>query len=103
MKPYGLMKKAFNLKNDFYNGINFAFLLNVRASISEKREAIADIVTAERIRKRVIDICNGILNGTESSFIEDEEQKFWLQATLVEAYLGTGQKDKADELKKQNY
>jgi hypothetical protein len=92
-------EKGFYLKNDFYNGINFAFLLNVRASVSEKREAIADIVTAERIRKRVIDICNGILNGTQTGFIEDEEQKFWLQATLVEAYLGTGQKDKADELK----
>jgi len=92
-------EKGFYLKNDFYNGINFAFLLNVRASISEKREAIADIVMAERIRKRVIDICIGILSGVESSFIEDDEQKFWLQASLVEAYFGTGQKDKADELK----
>jgi len=92
-------EKGFYLKNDFYNGINFAFLLNVRASVSEKRDAIADTVTAERIRKQVIDICNGILNGTQTGFIEDEEQKFWLQATLVEAYLGTGQKDKADALK----
>ena len=92
-------EKGFYLKNDFYNGINFAFLLNVRASISEKREAIADIVMAERIRKRVIDICIGILSGVESSFIEDDEQKFWLQASLGEAYFGTGQKDKADELK----
>ncbi|HEX5153111.1 MAG TPA: TRAFs-binding domain-containing protein [Parafilimonas sp.] len=92
-------EKGFYLKNDFYNGINFAFLLNVRASVSEKRDAIADTVTAERIRKRVIDICDGMLNGTQSSFIEDDEQRFWLQATVVEAYLGTGQKDKADELK----
>ena len=98
-------EKGFYLKNDFYNGINFAFLLNVRASISERREAIADVVTAERIRKRVIDICNNILNQQKetgkSIFIEDDEQKFWLQASLVEAYFGTGQKEEADKLKAQ--
>lgn len=88
-------EKGFYLKNDFYNGINFAYLLNIRASVSERREAIADMVTAERIRKRVIDI------GTEMLVKEQDnsEQKFWLQASLVEAYLGTGQKDEADKLK----
>jgi hypothetical protein len=98
-------EKGFYLKNDFYNGINLAFLLNVRASISEKREAIADIVQGERIRKKVIAICNDILNRQQnewgqSALIENDEQKFWLQATLVEAYLGTGQTEKAAELKK---
>ena len=96
-------EKGFYLKNDFYNGINFAFLLNVRASVSEGREAIADVVTAERIRKRVIDICNNILNQQNDAgktvFIGDAEQKYWLQASLVEAYLGTGQKEESNKLK----
>ncbi len=97
-------EKGFYLKNDFYNGINFAFLLNVRASISDKRDAIADVVMAERIRKRVVDICNSLLNpatsdGAQSVLPGDPEQKFWLQASLIEAYAGTGQKEEADKLK----
>jgi hypothetical protein len=97
-------EKGFYLKNDFYNGINFAFLLNVRASVSDKRDAIADTVIAERIRKRVVDICNGLLypgagDGTKTTLPDDPEQKFWLQASLVEAYLGSGQKEEADKLK----
>ena len=97
-------EKGFYLKNDFYNGINFAFLLNVRASVSDKRDAIADVVMAERIRKRVIDICNGLLDpgagdGAKTTLPGDAEQKFWLQASLVEAYVGTGQKEEAGKLK----
>lgn len=96
-------EKGFYLKNDFYNGINTAYLLNVRALISKKRDAIADIVIAERIRKQVIDICHSTLGGRyedgRSAFIEESEQKFWVQASLVEAYLGTNQKEQSDNLK----
>jgi len=39
------------MKDDHYNGINLAFLLNVRATLSPAREAIADAVIAERVRR----------------------------------------------------
>ncbi|MEP7237790.1 MAG: TRAFs-binding domain-containing protein [Ferruginibacter sp.] len=97
-------EKGFYLKNDYYNGINYAFQLNARAAILEKREAIADVVNAERVRKKVIDICNNILNPDkdqpgQKQFIENKADQFWIEATLVEAYFGIGNKDKSDELK----
>ncbi len=94
-------EKGFFLKDDYYNGINFSFLLNVRASISQGRDAIADFVQAERVRRRVIQICEELLRAG----IKDEEGKvdaqdtFWLRATLVEAFIGIGERDKAEALK----
>src|SRR6185436_16353784 len=54
IRAYG---KGFNLKDDYYNGINYAFMLNVRASVTkEKADAIADFVWARRVRQRVIEL-----------------------------------------------
>jgi hypothetical protein len=94
-------EKGFYLKDDHYNGINLAYLLNVRASVSPEREAIADVVTAERVRRRVISICEEMLKAG----IKDEQGKtdrtetFWVRASLAEAYLGTGDKKKSEEMK----
>jgi hypothetical protein len=79
-------EKGFNLKNDHYNGINLAYLLNVRAAVSDKIEdAIADFVLARRTRQRIIPICEGLLNGRLSA-----DEKYWLLATLAEAAAGVG-------------
>lgn len=99
-------EKGFIVKNDFYNGINLAFLMNARASISTARDAQADIVLAERIREKVIVICNNVLKKKTDArlpveYIETAEQKFWVQATLVEAYIGTGDTKTAEKIKKQ--
>ena len=52
-------ERGFYLKQDYYNGINLAFLLDVRASLSpagtERAEAIADAVIARRVRRQVLD------------------------------------------------
>ena len=53
-------EKGFYVKNDYYNGINLALLLNVRAARSaesQPSEAIADFITAQRIRRRVLALC----------------------------------------------
>jgi hypothetical protein len=103
IRSYG---KGFTLKDDHYNGINYAFMLNVRAFASAtKADAIADFVWAERVRQRVIQLCNERLK--EPDKIKDDEgnpdkaQLFWLRATLVEALIGTGQKDLGGSLKDQ--
>jgi hypothetical protein len=74
---------GFYLKNDYYNGINFAYLLNVRASISLGEEAVADSVLARRARTKVVKICE----STELRKLSPEEQ-YWILATLEEAYFG---------------
>ncbi|MDQ0195830.1 TRAFs-binding domain-containing protein [Paenibacillus wynnii] len=89
-------EKGFYIKNDYYNGINFAFLLNVRGSISDRNDAIADYVLASRARLRVISICEALL---ESSF-DTRGDKYWILATLEEAYFGINMHDKYTEIKK---
>jgi hypothetical protein len=81
-------------------------MLNVRGSVStNKPDAIADFVWAERVRQRVIQLCEGPLN--EPDKIKDDDgnpdkhQIFWLRATLVEALIGTGQTDKAASKKEE--
>lgn len=88
-------EKGFYIKNDYYNGINFAYLLNVRGSISDRNEAIADFVIASRARFRVISICEVLL---ENNF-ESRGDKYWILATLEEAYFGVNMHDKYTEYK----
>ncbi|MET0723817.1 MAG: hypothetical protein ABWY64_23740, partial [Tardiphaga sp.] len=52
---------GFYLKNDYYNGINFAFLLDCRAAELGGEDAVADRVQARHIRERVVGICKQVL------------------------------------------
>ena len=79
-------ERGFNLRNDYYNGINLAFLLNVRASVSTGDEAIADRVVANRIRKQVVPICQKLLDEPELK----KAERYWATATMAEAYFGLG-------------
>src|SRR5262249_51562043 len=54
-------EKGFYLRNDYYNGINFAFLLDCRAAELGGDDAIADRVQARRVRERVVGICTRLL------------------------------------------
>jgi tetratricopeptide (TPR) repeat protein len=95
-------ERGFYLRNDYYNGINLAFLLNVRASISQPVDAIADFVQANRIRQQVIRICRNAIDGydenappgTGGGFTTREtshvETRYWLRAALAEAYFALG-------------
>jgi hypothetical protein len=85
-------EKGFFLKNDYYNGINLAYLLNIRANRSEGDEAIADSVLARRTRRRVISICEALL--TSGRELEDE---YWIRATEAEAWFGLLEIAKAQE------
>lgn len=84
-------EKGFNLRNDYYNGINLAYLLNLRASLAtDKSEAITDFVLAQRTRRRVIAICESILTGKALP-----GEMYWILATLAEGWFGLGDKAKA--------
>src|SRR5262249_25603650 len=88
-------EKGFYLKNDYYNGINLAFLLNVRAKEEQGDDAIADRVQARRVRERVRAICQQLLDSGVKG--EDEKarkaEEYWVRATLVEALVGAGRPD----------
>ena len=85
-------QKGFVLKNDTFNGINLAFLLNVRASVAaDPREAVADNVVADRTRRHLVAACEAQLAGKL-----DADRAYWVRATLAEIWLGLGDRAKSD-------
>ena len=77
--------RGFYLRNDYYNGINYAYLLNVRGiNAATRAEAIADFVEAARIRREVISICEALLEKEQVS----EANQYWIRVTMAEVYLG---------------
>jgi hypothetical protein len=90
-------EKGFYVKNDYYNGINLAFLLNVRAALraENQAEAIADFVIAQRTRRRVLALCQELLDATPSPKGSD---LYWIRATMAEAYLGLGDTTSAQQI-----
>lgn len=102
-------ERGFYLRNDYYNGINLAYLLNVRVVLTLKRasdagvaaadvalyraEAVTDFVQAGRIRREVISICDDLLKKDEGAEEADKmpaQARYWVSATLAEAYVGVG-------------
>jgi hypothetical protein len=91
-------EKGFNVKNDYYNGVNLAYLLNVRAAQTDDTapaEAIADFILAQRTRRRVLQLCEALLESKPAPKGADE---YWVKATMVEAYAGLGDEPKARDL-----
>ena len=119
-------ERGFSLRNDYYNGINFAFLLNIRAahavglakasagpteSARHLAAAIADFVQADRVREEVLTICD---EWIKSSPVPDEKasdaaqkqylnNKYWVVATKAEAYLGMGKTAEAEATYQEAY
>lgn len=112
-RAIGYYGRGYYLRNDWYNGINLAYLLNVRTGTPldvTKEEQIADLVWANRIRHEVLVLCDEDLNkiskrqqqmatepnesGTdvvkEEQKARDQEQKFWCLVTKGEAHFGLG-------------
>ncbi len=106
-------ERGFYLRNDYYNGINYSFLLNVRAAQSnDTAEAIADFIQARRVRKEVLSICNTWLNNNPEPIGQDATPKiiedywksrYWVQATVGEAYIGLENEVLANETLKEIY
>lgn len=86
-------ERGFQLREDHYNGINLAYLLNQRAKISDIPDAIADYVTARRVRRRVISICEDVL----ARDLATGDDRYWVRATLAEGWLGVGDRDRSKE------
>ncbi len=80
-------EKGYRLLSDYYNGINLAFLLNVRASLSGPADAITDFVLARRTRADVLEICKTKLESLKDNS-QTRAERYWIWATMAEACLG---------------
>ena len=102
--------RGYYIKNDYYNGINYAFMLDVRASCSAGDEALVDRLLARRVRKDVLKISDHLLQAAAAADAAPPGVKpdgpavspndlFWIGATKVEAVFGLGRRDEAKTLK----
>ena len=82
-------ERGFSLRRDWYNGINYAFLLDLRSvewlKAGNKDDAIADSVLARRVRSEVGRLALAPAEDRDA----DPKKRFWV-ATLWEAALGRG-------------
>ena len=108
-RAIGFYSRGYYLRNDRYNGINLAYVLNLRMDSpldSTREEKIADFIWANRIRREVLLLCERekqeIVQREQRSIstpdhvkrdqeARDREQKFWCLATETEAHFGLGQ------------
>ena len=89
-------ERGYYVKQNYYNGINVAFLYNVAAKANENaEEAQAQIYLAAKIRKEIIAICKTKMQ--ESSF-EEYSDKPWIYLTLAEAYFGLKRTEEYNQL-----
>src|SRR5262249_34283514 len=96
--------RGYFIRDDYYNGINFAYLLNVRAAQGDGEDATTDRVFARRIRREVLALCDAAVAAlppaTDETRAKRDEDEFWINATKVEALLGLGNVAESDALKK---
>ena len=101
IRSYG---RGYYIKDDYYNGINYAFLLNARASLTDGDDALVDRKLAQRIRTDVLKICDDLIesdakkpeNAADKLKAED---MFWVKATRVEALFGLNRVPESDEMR----
>ena len=91
-------ERGFYIKQDYYNGINAAFMYTVRAAelaeAGQHYDAIVYYGHANMIRKKVADICTALVNSESFASRGDKE---WIYLTLYEAHFGRGETDEADK------
>ena len=88
-------ERGYRLRQDCYNGINLAHLLEQRAlhalDLGRHDEAIADAVQSRRVRAQVLRIAEPLLAGEPEA-----QRRFWILATLREAAVGLGDEASAE-------
>ncbi|WP_207709004.1 TRAFs-binding domain-containing protein [Heliomicrobium undosum] len=80
-------EKGYVIKKDYYNGINYAFLLDLRGSLNKPPLSVADHVRATEVRRKVADLCERLIKDDN---LNQRSDKYWVVATCAEAMFGLG-------------
>jgi hypothetical protein len=86
------LERGFFVKQDYYTGINLAFMLDTKAatSLDELKHELRAV--ARYIRRKVIEICH---RARQAEALSGDEE-YWILATLFEASVGLGDTAEAD-------
>ena len=103
-------ERGYYLRNDHYNAVNFAFLLDRRADLrATAEEKVADFVLARRIRREVVRICDEWLSQhplprapevSPQALQQAQHERYWVLASQAEAHFGLGARERSDALLK---
>lgn len=92
-KSIRFYSKGYHIAQDYYNGVNYAYLLTLKAALeTEKYIAISFFVQSQIIREEIITICLELIG--QKNF-KDRGDKEWIYQSLAQSYLGL---DKNEEL-----
>jgi hypothetical protein len=88
-------ERGYYVKQDYYNGINVAFLYTLKASLSDdKFEIYSNYGQAIKIWKSISEKWIAVI---ESQEFVDRADKEWMYFTIAEAYLGLDKIEKEEE------
>ncbi|MDH5626459.1 MAG: DUF4071 domain-containing protein, partial [Nitrospira sp.] len=83
-------ERGFYVKQDYYNGINVAYMYTQRANLLPDRfDAIVSYGHANMIRQHVVEICKELIEDEEGFASRGDKQ--WVYMSLAEAYQGLDQ------------
>ena len=89
-------ERGFYIKQDYYNGINLAYMLTLKATlVDDPFDARVNYFQANRIRRRVVDICDKLIAASDFNRRNDVG---WVYQTLAQAYLGLGEEERIGDL-----
>jgi tetratricopeptide (TPR) repeat protein len=89
-------ERGFYIKQDYYNGINVAYMYTLKANLVDNEfEAIVNYGHANMIREKVAKICRQLIS---SEGFQNRGDKGWIYQTLAQAYLGLEQEGKVQEI-----
>lgn len=85
-KSINFYSKGFHISKDYYNGINYAYLLTLKATlVIDKFESISYFIQSQKIRDEIISICRRIIKQRTFNERGDKE---WIYQSLAQAFLG---------------
>lgn len=85
------LERGFYVKRDYYNGINLAFMLDVKAAENDTEIKNELRAVARHVRRNVKDICEKALKNSELK----KDEQYWILATLYETCVGLNEDDEA--------
>ena len=95
-------ERGFYVKQDYYNGINVAFMYTMKANLLDDRyEAIVNYGHANMIRKKVAEIVQEIIEDEEHFGTLPDSEKQWIYMTQAECFQGMGMDADAQQLAQQ--
>lgn len=85
-KSLKFYSKGYHISQDYYNGINYAYLLTLKATMqTSKSEAISFFSQSQRVREEIVVICTGLI---KQRTFKERGDKEWVYQSLAQAYLG---------------